>query len=162
MSVVSEEKPFYGWGLRFSCIRCSACCRYESGYVFLSAKDVGRLKSAFKMGDEEFIKTYCRWVPSANGSLQLSLKEKSNYDCIFWKAEAGASTREGACSVYEARPLQCRTFPFWSSVVDSSESWEMVAADCPGMGKGVFHSPDTIEKLLALRQKEPIIFKGES
>ncbi|MDR3247725.1 MAG: YkgJ family cysteine cluster protein, partial [Treponema sp.] len=40
------KQPFYANGLRFSCTRCSSCCRYESGYVFLSPEDVDVLAKA--------------------------------------------------------------------------------------------------------------------
>ena len=141
--------------LRFSCVRCSACCRFEPGYVFLSGKDISLLRSALNMETGEFIKAYCRWIPSGeNGKFQLSLREKSNNDCIFWKQEKG-------CSVYSARPLQCRAFPFWSSVVDSKKNWEMAAHSCPGMNQGMVHSADSIQKWLAMRINEPIISRGE-
>ena len=148
-----QNSPFYAQGLRFSCIRCSSCCRYDSGYVFLSGKDASLLGAALNMGYREFTETFCRWVPSANGTEQLSLKEKSNNDCIFWVAEGG-------CSVYETRPLQCRAFPFWSSVVSSRKNWEITAADCPGVDRGMLHSRDSIENWLVQRENEPIISRS--
>ena len=160
----SGKNSFYANGLLFSCTRCSACCRYESGYVFLSERDLALLGKVLNMEHKEFMKTYCRWIPSGDGTYQLSLKEKSNYDCIFWTPESQESAnsgRKGGCSVYEARPLQCRAFPFWSSVVRSEESWNINAETCPGMGRGTLHSADSIEKWLALRQNEPIIFRNE-
>ena len=141
---------FYSQGLRFSCQRCSACCRYESGFVFLSNKDVTALKAALKLGHDDFMNLYCRWVPNDDGKSRLSLKEKLNYDCVFWTKEVG-------CRVYEARPLQCVTFPFWPSVVKDEDSWEMTAMECPGMNQGVTHSPGAIEKLMSSRQNEPVI-----
>jgi Fe-S-cluster containining protein len=102
----------------------------------------------------EFIEGYCRWVPNLDGggrrSRKLSLKEKANYDCIFWK---------NGCSVYEARPLQCRTFPFWPSMLESSQSWaaSSAAMSCPGMGKGTLHPMEEIEAILARQQAEPVI-----
>jgi Fe-S-cluster containining protein len=160
MVTVSAKSPFYAQGLRFSCTRCSACCRFDSGYVFLSEKDILNLKIALKIKNNEFLTTFCRWVSGENGEVQLSLKEKSDFDCIFW------SPKEG-CSVYDKRPLQCRAFPFWTSVLADENCWKMTAASCPGMNNGELHSYDSIKNLLALRQKEPIIsnsvrFKGES
>jgi len=150
---MAQERPFYAQGLLFSCTRCSACCRYESGFVFLSEKDASRLGAVFNMEYGEFAAAFCRWVPSENGKERLSLKEKSNYDCIFWSQEKG-------CTVYESRPVQCRAFPFWSSVLNSRESWESTAAGCPGIGQGALFSADSMEKWLALRQNEPIIFRN--
>jgi len=124
--------------------------------VFLSEKDVSSLEAALKMGYEEFTGTFCRWVSwfpegtGENGTERLSLKEKPNYDCIFWVSEGG-------CSVYETRPLQCRAFPFWLSALNSGKSWEMTSEHCPGIGQGTLHSPESIEKWLVLRQNEPII-----
>jgi len=31
---------------------------------------------------------------------------------------------ESKCSIYEARPLQCRTYPYWPRVMRSREAWE--------------------------------------
>ncbi|MDR0487400.1 MAG: YkgJ family cysteine cluster protein [Treponema sp.] len=143
------EPVFYASGLRFSCKRCSSCCRYESGYVFLSEKDLEKLAAALKTDSENFIKIYCRWIESGQGS-SLSLREKSNNDCIFW---------DTGCTVYEARPLQCRTFPFWESVVASAGTWEVAASGCPGINSGKPMDGQIIEKCLESRKTEPIIIK---
>jgi len=106
-----------------------------------------------KLNYDEFLKRYCRWIPGEDGKNKLSLKEKSNYDCIFWEMEGG-------CLVYEARPLQCAAFPFWPSVLDDEDSWELTAKGCPGMNQGSRHSPESIEKWLSARQDEPAIIKN--
>ncbi|MCL2380813.1 MAG: YkgJ family cysteine cluster protein [Treponema sp.] len=152
--MAAQKRPFYARGLRFSCTRCSACCRYDSGFVFLSGQDVSRLGAALGAGYEEFTGAFCRWVPSENGGERLSLKEKSNYDCIFWSPE------KDGCSVYEARPVQCRAFPFWPSVLQSEKNWELTASGCPGMGRGPLQSPNSIKKWLVWRQNEPIISRS--
>lgn len=28
------------------------------------------------------------------------------------------------CSIYEARPVQCRTYPFWPTIMESMQSWD--------------------------------------
>ena len=155
-----NNNPFYAQGLYFSCTRCSACCRYETGYVYLSQKDVSLLLAALCICEEEFLKVYCRWSPIENGISRLSLKEKSNYDCIFWTDGLRSNTGEGGCLVYEARPLQCRAFPFWSSVINTKKSWKLTGKSCPGMNRGILHPRESIEKWLALRQNEPIIAKS--
>ncbi|MDR1301432.1 MAG: YkgJ family cysteine cluster protein [Treponema sp.] len=144
------NEPFYHKGLRFSCTRCSACCRYESGFVFLSKKDVLILATALQMGYTDVIVTYCRWVPGTSQEERLSLKETVDYDCIFWK---------NGCSVYEGRPLQCRTFPFWSSILVSPDSWDYTAASCPGMGKGMLHTKDEIEGWIRRQREEPLMVR---
>ncbi|MDR1566794.1 MAG: YkgJ family cysteine cluster protein [Treponema sp.] len=151
-----SQDSFYARGLRFSCTRCSACCRYESGYVFLSLKDLGVLVKALNMGYTEFMETYCRWVPSLAGPERLSLREKSNFDCIFWVQPQEGT---GGCSVYEARPLQCRAFPFWPHVLRSQRAWKDTAADCPGMGQGRLYTAEAIEAWLEQQQGEAVIIR---
>jgi len=145
------DAPFYANGLKFSCKRCSACCRYETGVVFLSEKDLEKLAAGQKMDRGGFVKTYCRWVSYFQGEV-LSLKEKANKDCIFW---------DSGCTVYEGRPLQCRTFPFWESIVISEKAWEIAATGCPGMNCGVLHTASEIDRYVKMRVSEPIINRKE-
>jgi len=142
------KSPFYASGLRFSCKRCSACCRYESGYVFLSEKDLKILADWLKMDNRGFTNTFCRWVNKEQGREFLSLKEKSNFDCVFW---------DFGCKVYNARPVQCRTFPFWQSVVATSGAWEMAASGCPGINSGKMYDGKTIAAFIAQQSKVQII-----
>ena len=102
------------------------------------------------MDKNRFTKIYCRWVTDCRGKEVLSLKEKVNKDCIFWDSE---------CTVYKARPLQCRTFPFWESVIACAQSWEITASGCPGINSGELHTGKVIEHNLKLRVLEPIIYK---
>ncbi len=143
------EKLFYDEGLHFTCQQCSSCCRYDPGFVFLSQNDVDLLANALEMTYNTFIEVYCRWIPFGDGVEKLSLRELSNNDCIFWK--------DGGCTVYASRPLQCRTFPFWHSVLGSKNAWEGTSETCPGMGKGALHSKDEIQKRLLERESEPVI-----
>ena len=139
--------PFYACGLKFSCKRCSACCRNESGYVFLSENDFILLAAKLQMDTPGFAKTYCRWVFRGDKEC-LSLKEKSNFDCIFW---------DSYCTVYNARPLQCRTFPFWYSTLAGRDNWEATAQRCPGMNCGELHDENAIFTYLELQaQQQPI------
>jgi Fe-S-cluster containining protein len=145
-----SEQPFYASGLRFSCDRCSSCCRHESGFVYLSENDLAHLAQEFKMEYTAFIQTWCRWVSFERDSERLALREKSNFDCIFWNEADG-------CRVYHARPLQCRAFPFWDSVVCSGEAWERAGDGCPGVNRGELHMRDEIEKFLSQMEEELVI-----
>ncbi len=145
------REPFYSDGLRFGCTRCSKCCRHTPGYVFLSEADIEPLLRALSVPRQTFLQGYCRRVRF--GPVQrLSLKERPNVDCILWE--------DGGCSVYEARPLQCRSFPFWSSCLSSMEEWQFHGRQCPGIGTGPLHSRKEIEGWLAQRISEPFIEVG--
>jgi Fe-S-cluster containining protein len=42
----------------------------------------------------------------------------------------------GGCSVHEAKPTQCRTFPYWPELLDSRRAWHKTGSWCPGIGQG--------------------------
>ena len=71
---------------------------------------------------------------------RVSLIEKPGGDCIFWDPGQG-------CLVYDARPTQCRTWPFWSENIESPEDWERTRAVCPGSGRGPVYPVETIQQL---------------
>ena len=143
------NKPFYEKGLRFSCTRCSECCRLGPGYVFLSMNDLELLAEGFQMKYTGVMQKYCRWVPFPGGKKQLSLREKPGYDCIFW---------QNGCTVYRSRPLQCRTFPFWESILSTRKTWENLS--CPGVNNGTLYKWEYIENCLAQRRAEPVLIRG--
>ena len=137
------EKPFYAQGLRFACTRCSACCRGGPGYVFLSSSDLHALLVFLSLDFPQFFHNYCTVVDTGMG-MALSLAEKPNYDCVFWEKDG--------CSVYGARPVQCSTYPFWASILESQRSWLDERAACPGIGAGDLVNASSIEKQLYLRR----------
>lgn len=144
---------FYEQGLKFSCKRCSSCCRYDAGYVYLSVLDIDRLAAKLEIEKDNFIKVYCRWIENYHNNEILSLKEKANKDCIFW---------DDGCTVYEERPLQCKLFPFWESILFSKENWKIAATGCPGMDSGKLHSREEIASFLEMRLQEKIFTRKPS
>ena len=143
-----QFKPFYANGLHFTCTRCSTCCRHETGFVYLSENDVSSLALELKLPKDQFMETYCRWIPALGGTERLSLKEKPDFDCIFWAK---------GCKVYNSRPLQCRMFPFWSNVLASKEAWDISAEDCPGMNEGKLFTFDEIKLFLSEQETNKIV-----
>jgi Fe-S-cluster containining protein len=46
--------------------------------------------------------------------------------------------------VYEQRPRQCKTWPFWDSNLRTPEKWKETCEVCPGSGRGKLISVDEI------------------
>ena len=128
---------FYENGLNFECQRCSFCCGHSPGFVYLSKRDLLALCDFKKMTIQDFVARYCRWADYYYGTQVLALIEQKNYDCILW---------DKGCSCYEARPVQCSTYPFWSWMIESEESWNECSRDCPGMNKGKLWPREVIEE----------------
>lgn len=130
---------YYKAGLKFECTQCSACCRFDPGFVYLSENEILKLSNFLNLSREEFIQKFCRRVFAFN-EMKFSLIEKKNYDCIFWDKE----TR--GCAVYPVRPVQCSTYPFWPSILESKDAWESCGKGCPGIDRGKLHSLEEIEE----------------
>ena len=133
----NEEDPWYREGLAFACTRCGACCTGAPGYVWVIPEEIGRLAEFRGEAVDDFSRKFVRRVGN-----RLSLIERPGGDCIFWDKRAG-------CTVYEARPVQCRTWPFWPENIASPEAWEDVTAICPGSGRGQFFSVEEIRATAA-------------
>ena len=84
---------------RFVCTGCGVCCRWP-GHVLLTDADISELAAHLAMDEVDFIAQYTRL---ASNRAQLSLKDQADGSCIFLDGDM--------CEVYEARPLQCRSFP---------------------------------------------------
>jgi Fe-S-cluster containining protein len=132
-----DEQKWYAEGLKFECQRCGACCSGEPGYVWVTPREAARIAKFLGLSPEEFASQYLRKA----GSYE-SLAEMPDGRCIFYA--------EKTCAIYAVRPVQCRTFPFWRSVVASPEAWIRCREECPGIGKGRLFSAEEIEEILRM------------
>jgi len=130
-----STSTWYAAGLRFTCQRCGACCTGAPGYVWLERGDAAAIAARLGMESAGFLARYTRRVDGG-----LSLREEADGRCVFFETGVG-------CRVYEARPRQCRTWPFWARIVATPAAWEREAADCPGIGRGDVIGPGEIERL---------------
>jgi uncharacterized protein len=114
-------EPWFSEGLRFKCTGCGKCCTGSPGYVYLSEQDLHRLSAHFEMTPQQFAQKYTRLV---EGQYAL-LDDPGSYDCVFLK--------NNQCTAYEARPTQCRTFPWWVYNLRDSDDWVEAGKRCEGI-----------------------------
>ena len=129
-----NKQPWYKDGLKFECTGCGDCCTGAPGYVWVNLEELNNLAACVGLEPAEFESRYVR-----NVGKRKSLNEFNNGDCVFFDGE----TRK--CKVYEARPRQCRTWPFWDSNVRSPEAWASTCQVCPGSGTGRLYQLGEIE-----------------
>ena len=94
------------------------------------------MASELGMATRDFTRKYCT---KTNGWFHL---KDMQGDCVFLS--------DKKCTVYEGRPAQCRTWPFWPENMNAKIWNTEVAKFCPGVGKGRVHTPQEIEKQLAM------------
>lgn len=89
----------------------------------------------------EFERRYTRAI---GGRRSLNERETPHgFDCIFLdRSVAGRAT----CQLYEARPTQCRTWPFWPENLATPAAWNRAkkVTPCPGMDTGPIIPIDSI------------------
>lgn len=130
-----SDQPWYSSGLRFTCTECGDCCTGAPGYVWVNKEEIEALAHAIGMSDvAAFEKKYVRQL-----GVRRSLRERANYDCVLLDPQ----TRK--CRAYEARPRQCRTWPFWDSNLATPDDWGRTCQVCPGSGQGKLHQLVDIE-----------------
>jgi Fe-S-cluster containining protein len=130
-----RSELWYRDGLRFRCMRCGNCCGGGPGTIRVTDGEIRALAEHLHIACTEFRERYARDV----GDRYVSLREKPNYNCIFYDEDAG-------CTVYAARPRQCRTWPFWRGVVASRQRWVETGEECPGINQGPLYSAGYIER----------------
>lgn len=128
--------PWYADGLRFSCTRCGHCCTGEPGFTWVDDDEIDAISERLGVDRATFLRTYTRRAWRGGREL-VTLKEKTNHDCVFWAEGVG-------CTVYEDRPRQCRTWPFWRSNLAERSDWDEAAKGCPGMNQGEQHPAERI------------------
>ena len=90
-----------------ACDTCAGnCCIGESGYIWISEKEIGVLAKYLNITQEELRLKYLNKISYKYSINEVKLSE-DNFACVFFNLE------KRQCSIYEARPRQCRTFPFW-------------------------------------------------
>ena len=107
--------------------------------MWVNKEEIAALAAEVGLDVDEFEARYVREV-----GVRKSLIEYDNGDCVFFDNK----TRK--CSVYAARPRQCRTWPFWDSNIRTPEAWAETCQVCPGSGTGRLYQLGEIEAQTAV------------
>lgn len=110
--------------LRFSCQSgCTRCCDTR-GFVYLSGQDLKNAAVFLGMSPRAFARRYVYRTRHLR-----RLRKPRDRQCPFLEPGTG-------CTIHPAKPTQCRLFPLWPELVESTVNWRMTSFQCPGIGKG--------------------------
>ena len=118
-----------GFGFTFDSNACNdckgRCCTGESGYIYVTKMEALAISEVLGIDIKQLVSEYL-----FKKGYKYSIKENKigeSYECIFYDREING------CKIYDARPLQCKTFPFWDyykSRIDELKD------ECPGIVDG--------------------------
>lgn len=116
-----ETKAWYHQGLRFKCTGCGKCCT-GAGFVWLEEEDVKNISARLELTEDAFYKQYTRQL----GFDTSLIEDPVTTDCIFLEDKK-------FCKIYDARPKQCRTFPWWKGNLENPQAWKEAKERCEGI-----------------------------
>jgi hypothetical protein len=111
--------------------------------VLVSDEEVAALAGRLGVGEAEFIDRYTTMTKEGRSLIEKpSAPHTHGLDCIF--LDRATIPGKAICGVYEDRPAQCRTWPFWPSNLKDRRAWERAGRTCPGMDRGKLAAPQQI------------------
>jgi len=124
--MINKNNYFFTFDER-ACKSCNGeCCRGDKGYIFISLEEMKTISSFLSLSLEEFIKRYTVKVGKRYSLIENKYNEE--YLCCFF------DHIEKRCRIYEKRPKQCRTFPFWSCFINNKDCKnDNDLRKCPGI-----------------------------
>ncbi len=116
-----------GYSYKFDAIRCGTCegncCIGESGYIWITPDEIEKLSLHLDKSVKEVVSDDLQKVGYRYSINEVELGE-NNFACKFF------DLTKKQCSIYEVRPKQCRTFPFWDYF---KERINEVKEECPAI-----------------------------
>ena len=131
-------------GIDFSCQKCGACCRgFKEGEVYLYKDDIARLAKLLnltsKAGLRKFAIKYLKVVSDSffwkePGAVRGKMYRYKTLGFKFTGDDEHCEfLKDNECTIHEARPFQCRCFPFWQMLVSNRKNFVNYSKKCPGL-----------------------------
>jgi Fe-S-cluster containining protein len=129
-----DGREWYADGLRFECTQCGSCCTGPPGAVWFTPEEGRSMAAKLGLDEATFYQRYARRLDE--GWSLTETKTEQGFDCVFLDRQSIPG--KAICSMYEVRPIQCRTWPFWPENLRTKRHWETVkrVTPCPGMNSG--------------------------
>jgi Fe-S-cluster containining protein len=122
MSIIKQKNYPYAFDSN-ACNSCEGrCCTGESGYIYVTKEEIEKISELLKLNIKDFVAEYL-----FKKGYKYSIKElryNDSYECVFY------DRKSNGCGIYDARPNQCKTFPFWDYYKTRITQLKL---ECPGI-----------------------------
>ncbi|QOP44029.1 YkgJ family cysteine cluster protein [Sulfurimonas sediminis] len=121
-NIIKKENYPYAFDTS-ACATCEGrCCTGESGYIYVTKNEIFAIAEVLAMDVNEFALKYL-----FKKGYKYSIRENKindSYECVFY------DRKTNGCKIYNARPNQCKTFPFWDYYKTRVDELKL---ECPGI-----------------------------
>jgi len=127
--------------LRFECTQCGKCCTgNQNHYIAVSDDEVTAIYRQLGISKKWFLKRYMQ----RQHDIYQGIKLEKNGRCPFLLTG-------GLCKIYDVRPTQCKTYPYWPELVNSKSAWLAESKRCEGINRGKKVTKSHIRKMLQIQ-----------
>ncbi len=124
-------------GLRFGCTMCGNCCSGPPGYVLFTEAEGRAIAGRLGIGYERFLEEFTE--ETSRGRSIIDVERGRGFDCVF--LDRSSVPGKAVCGIYEDRPAQCKSWPFWREMLRSRDNWVRAKGMCPGLDSGRLFTP---------------------
>lgn len=122
--------------IKFKCTGCGKCCQSD-GEVWLDTDEFLDVANLRQESPSIVMEKYV----AEHDFNSVRLKDKYVTDSLRRNISECIFLEDGKCSIYEARPTQCRTFPYWPRLLRNESNW-LAEAVVPDKIEGKHWDPD--------------------
>ncbi len=117
----SDKRP------KFNCTGCGNCCTGNPGthYIELTTGEAEKIRRLLNISRPWFDRRYLVRLDGQARGIRIGEDRR----CVFLD-------KKKACRIYQSRPQQCRSYPFWPEILCSRSAWQNESRRCEGIGQG--------------------------
>jgi len=114
------KQPLY-----FECTACGACCTGGTDhYIAVNNNEAELIRKHLGVTLNWFRRRYIEHLTRDSWSIRLQ-----DGQCVFLN-------QQGHCKIYNLRPTQCKTYPYWPELLETKKNWLNERKHCEGINKG--------------------------
>lgn len=134
-----DRAYFFDEGLCFECAQCGGCCQGAPGIVRATRRELEGIAASLGVAVKHLLD---EGLAEPHGAAYRLYESPHDGRCVFFT--------DNRCRIYDTRPQQCRTWPFWFNNLRSEARWQATVKGCPGIGRGRRYTKAEILALVSM------------
>jgi len=125
--------------IRFKCTGCGACClgSADENMIELAKGEVELISQHLDMSPGTFTEKFLVELDNLEQGIRINQQGR----CVFLQ-------KNNRCAIYQVRPRQCQTYPYWPEIMATQSGWDNESYRCEGINTGDVVLIEQIEQQL--------------